>query len=87
MTDLRKNEVFTCEITGYTAQGAGVAHIHDRAVFVPETVAGETWEVKLVRVTASAVYGKGINLLSPAPARYSRPGRKMRRLRGTAFII
>ncbi len=69
MTDLRKNEVFTCEITGYTAQGAGVAHIHDRAVFVPETVAGETWEVKLVRVTASAVYGKGINLLSPAPAR------------------
>lgn len=53
MTDLRKNEVFTCEITGYTAQGAGVAHIHDRAVFVPETVAGETWEVKLVRVTAS----------------------------------
>lgn len=69
MPDLQKNDIVTCEITGYTAQGAGVAHVQGRAVFVPGTIVGELWEVKLVKVSASAVYGKGLTLLSPAAAR------------------
>lgn len=69
MPELHKNEVYPCEITGYTAEGAGVAHVQGRAVFVPGAIVGETWDVKLVKVTASALYGKGIALLSPSPAR------------------
>lgn len=69
MPELRKNDVYTCDITGYTSEGAGVGHIAGRAVFVPGTVVGETWEVKLLKVTAGAVYGKGISLLAPSPAR------------------
>lgn len=69
MPQLRKNDVCACEITGYTAQGAGVGHIDGRAVFVPGTISGETWEVKILKVTAGAVYGKGVSLLSSSPAR------------------
>lgn len=69
MTNLQKNETYRCEITGYTADGSGVGHIGDRAVFVKGTLAGEVWEVKILKVTAGAVYGKAVTLLSPVPAR------------------
>lgn len=69
MTELKKNDIYTCQITGYTSEGMGVAHINDRAVFVKDTIAGETWEVKILKVTKGAVYAKGITLLSPSPAR------------------
>lgn len=69
MPKLQKNDTYTCDITGYTSEGAGVGHIDGRAVFVPGTIAGETWEVKLLKVTAGAVYGKGVSLLSSSPAR------------------
>ncbi len=69
MTQLKKNDTYTCQITGYTSDGMGVAHIHDRAVFIKDTIAGETWEVKLLKVTTGAVYAKGIRLITPSPAR------------------
>lgn len=71
MTELKKNDIYTCQITGYTSEGLGVAHIQDRAVFIKDTIVGEIWEIKLVKVTKTAVYGKGIKLLSPSPARQS----------------
>ncbi len=69
MAQLKKNELYTCEITGYTSEGHGVAHIGDRAVFVKDTIAGETWEIKILKVTTGAVYGKGVRLIEASPAR------------------
>ncbi len=69
MTHLKKNEQYTCTITGYNSEGMGVSHIHDRAVFIKDAIIGETWEVKILKVTTGAVYAKGITLLSPSPAR------------------
>ena len=69
MTQLKKNEQYTCTITGYNSEGMGVAHIHDRAVFIKDAIVGETWEVKILKVTTGAVYAKGMNLLAPSPAR------------------
>lgn len=69
MTNLKKNESYRCEITGYTAEGDGVGHIGGRAVFVKGTVVGEIWEVKILKVTTGAVYGKAMTLLSPSPSR------------------
>ena len=69
MTQLKKNEHYTCTVSGYNSEGMGVAHIHDRAVFIKNAIVGETWEVLILKVTAGAVYAKGINLLSPSPAR------------------
>lgn len=69
MTQLKKNEHYTCTVTGYNSEGMGVAHIHDRAVFIKDAIVGETWEVLILKVTAGAVYAKGIELLTPSPAR------------------
>lgn len=69
MTELKKNDIYTCQITGYTSEGMGVAHIHDRAVFIKDTIAGETWEVKILKVTKTAVYAKGIQLIEASSTR------------------
>ena len=69
MEQLAKNQLHTAEITGYTSDGAGVCHIAGRAVFVKGVLAGETWQVRILKVTANAVYGKAEQCLSPAPAR------------------
>ena len=69
MTQIKKNEQYTCTITGYNSEGMGVAHIHDRAVFIKDAIVGETWEVLILKVTTGAIYAKGLKLLSPSPAR------------------
>ena len=55
MEQLAKNQLHTAEITGYTSDGAGVCHIAGRAVFVKGALAGETWQVRILKVTANAV--------------------------------
>lgn len=44
-------------------------HIAGRAVFVKGALVGETWQVRILKVTAAAVYGKAEQCLSPAAAR------------------
>ena len=38
MDSLKKNEIFPCEITGWSSDGAGVTHIGGQTVFVPGTI-------------------------------------------------
>ncbi len=66
---MKKNDVYTADIDGYSSEGWGVCRIGGRAVFVPRAVAGERWEIKLVKVGAAAVYAKGLRLLRPSPCR------------------
>lgn len=73
MEQLAKNQLHTAEITGYTSDGAGVCHIAGRAVFVKGALAGETWQVRILKVTANAVYGKAEQCLSSTPARTQPP--------------
>ena len=40
MADWKKNTLHTLEITGYTAEGMGVARLEGRVVFIPGTIAG-----------------------------------------------
>ena len=47
MDGWKKNASLTLEITGYTAEGMGVARWEGRVVFVPGTILGELWEVQL----------------------------------------
>ena len=70
MKKLVKNMYEFFEITGYTADGSGVGHVDGQAVFVPRTLVGETWETKILKVTAGAAYGKAEKLQSaPSPLR------------------
>ena len=69
MDELRKNQIFTVRIDGYSSEAFGVCRIGGRAVFVPRALVGETWRVRIVKVGSSAVYARGEELLSPSPER------------------
>lgn len=69
MKELKKNEIFEAEIEGYTSEGMGVCRIEGRAVFVPKTIAGEVWRIKILKVTSGAVYGKAIEPIKISPER------------------
>ena len=69
MTDWKKNTVHTLDITGYTAEGMGVARLEGRVVFIPGTIRGERWQVRLEKVNKTAAWGRGLALLSPSAQR------------------
>ena len=69
MEQLKKNEIFEAEITAYNSEGSGVARILGRAVFVPRTIVGERWRIVIVKVTASAVYGRALEPVKLSPER------------------
>ena len=69
MEELKKNEIVEAEITGWSSDGAGVCRVKGRAVFVPRTIPGERWEIRILKVTASAVFARGERLLQASPAR------------------
>lgn len=69
MDMLEKNQLYTVTIDGYTSEALGVCHLKGRAVFVPRALPGERWEIRIVKVSASAVYARGESLLAASPAR------------------
>lgn len=69
METIRKNEIYEAVIDGYSSRAFGVCHIRGRAVFVPNAMAGEIWRVRIVKVTETAVYGKGEECLTPSQDR------------------
>jgi 23S rRNA (uracil1939-C5)-methyltransferase len=73
MLELSKNQIHTAKIEGYSSSGAGVCRIGGRAVFVRHALLGETWEVLILKVSRSAVYGKGLRLIEPSPQRRVSP--------------
>lgn len=69
MESWKKNSVHTLDITGYTAEGLGVARLEGRVVFVPRTIAGERWRVRLEKVNKKVAWGRGVELLMASPER------------------
>ena len=72
MTTLRKNDLIDIDITGMTAQGAGVGHWEGMAVFTPLTAPGDRARVRVVKVAKSYAFGRLEELLSPSPTGWSR---------------
>lgn len=67
---MKKNEIFTIEITGMTAEGNGVGRTEDgMAVFVPLTAVGDVISCKIVKVTKSFAYGIIDRIIAPSPDR------------------
>lgn len=70
MTDAKKNAVYTLDITGYTAEGMGVARLEDgRVVFVPNTIRGERWQVQLLKVNKNVAWGRAVKPVLESPCR------------------
>jgi len=66
---LAKNQEYTVTVEGFSFDGGGVARIGGRAVFIPGALPGETWDIRIHKVTATAVYAGGVTLLSASPSR------------------
>lgn len=69
METLTKNSLHTVTIEDYGSTAFGVCRIDGRAVFVPGTIVGERWRIRIVKVGASVNYGRGEELLLPSPER------------------
>ena len=66
---LTKNQKAEVLIESCTPEGYGVCRLEGRAVFVASAIAGERWEILILKVTASAVWAKGLRLLEGSPYR------------------
>lgn len=64
---LVKNQIYEAEITDYTAEGQGVAHIEGCAVFIPNAVAGEKVRVRVEKAQKTWAAGKIVEILEKSP--------------------
>ena len=69
MKNLERNQEYCVLIDGYSSEGFGVCRLEGRAVFVPRALQGEECWIRIVKVNASAVYAKGLELLRASEAR------------------
>ena len=69
MTEITKNQLYTVTITGYTAEGLGVARIYGRVVFVHGAVRGEVCKVHILKVLKNAAFARVAEVLECSPAR------------------
>jgi len=71
MNIFEKNQTYTALIESYSSDGSGVCHIDGRAIFVPRTLVGEEWIIKILKVTSGAIYARGEELLRTSASRVS----------------
>lgn len=69
MAGLRKNQVHTVAITGYSAEGLGVTRIDGQVVFVHGGVRGEICTVRIMKVLKQMAFGRVEEILEASPAR------------------
>lgn len=82
---LRKNQRLRAEITGYTSEGQGVAHTPGGVVFVPDAVAGEAAELRVVHVGSRGAWAEIERLETVSPHRVDRKCPLGKRCGGCAF--
>lgn len=69
MADIKKNEIYTIDITGMTHEAQGVGRVDGFTVFVDGALEGERVEVKIIKLAKSYAVGKLLNILTPSPNR------------------
>ena len=69
---LIKNQIYEATVTDYTAEGQGVAHIDGCAVFIPNSIAGEVYKVRIEVAKKNWAAGKIVEILEKSPHRVNR---------------
>ena len=69
MAELVKNQLHTVTITGYTAEGFGVARIEGRVLFVHGGIRGEICNIRILKVLKNVAYARVEEILERSPAR------------------
>lgn len=70
---IKKDDQIVIVIESYTAEGAGVGRYEGLAVFVPQTICGETVRVHILKIAARYAVGKCVEILHPSPHRVKPP--------------
>ncbi len=82
---MEKNELYTVTVDDLTAEGSGVCHIDGMAVFVPDTAAGDTAEIKIVKVLKNYAFGIVNKLITPSSDRVEPDCKHCRQCGGCTF--
>ena len=69
MEDLAKNQVHIVQIEGYSGEGAGIARIYGRVVFVQGALRGEVCRIRILKVRKSVAFARIEQVIEPSPAR------------------
>ena len=69
MFEMKKNELYTVEITDLNNLGNGVARIDGKAVFVPRAVDGDELRIKIIKDTKDYAIARIEEILTPSPHR------------------
>lgn len=69
MDTVKKNQILQVEIDAYSSDASGVCHVDGLAVFVPGTIVGEKWEIRILKVQKNCAWARGETLLASSPAR------------------
>ncbi len=69
MSNLKKNDIVTLEISAISSDGAGIGRINGFCVFVPMVDIGEVVEALIIKVTKSFAVGKLLNVRVPSENR------------------
>ena len=69
---LTKNQIYEACVTDYTSEGQGVAHIDGCAVFIPNSIAGEVYKVRIEVAKKNWAAGKIVEILEKSPHRVNR---------------
>ena len=82
---LNKSQFYEAEITDYTAEGQGVAHVEGCAVFVPGAIVGERYRLKLTKAAKAWAAGRIEEILVRSPHRVPRACPQGKRCGGCDF--
>ncbi|MCL2080594.1 MAG: 23S rRNA (uracil(1939)-C(5))-methyltransferase RlmD [Oscillospiraceae bacterium] len=66
---IKKNDIFTAEVVDYTSEGLGVCRYDGQAVFVRGAARGDVLEVRVVKATGRAVWGRIERITEPSEHR------------------
>ena len=69
---LTKNQIYEATVTDYTSEGQGVAHIDGCAVFIPNSIAGEVYKVRIEVAKKNWAAGKIVEIIEKSPHRVNR---------------
>ncbi len=69
---MKKNELYRAAVSGFTSEGLGVCRVDGCAVFVPNAVPGEEYEIRVTHVGRTAAHGKIEKILFRSPHRVDR---------------
>ena len=69
---LTKDQIYEASVTDYTAEGQGVAHIDGCAVFIPNSIAGEVYKVRIEVAKKNWAAGKIVEIIEKSPHRCNR---------------